>query len=145
MRIELNEKTVKNGMILKFKDGGFMTINSVDTRKNSKGNKIGFYWYESNEDGTPAEYSRPEFQHFFMLKDTSAEKIGVIGKNVKIKGLSIYKVGNEIDSKMGHFGNAWKLFSENAPKRLLNKYDRNEDKNFHLENSIMVLKFIETL
>lgn len=48
----------------------------------------------------------------------------------------------EVDSEMANLGVQYKVFCELAPKKLLKKYERQENKNYHQENGKMVMAFL---
>lgn len=142
MKVSLND--LKPRDIIKYKDRNNEDYSYVAIVEYST---LGFYMYYCDEHGVPLS---ERIFHTNIIFTDDLEKVGELEESDLVEktclGYKYYEstAYDWINLQLCNLGPKYKIFSENASTREKNKYARNEDQNYHTENTLLVDKFIKS-
>lgn len=106
----------------------------------------GFYYFygKGKPENGKGGLGSVNHSNMFVWGIESAKKVGSAKfKTGKYKEFTWTDTGIEdIDDQMSNLGSKYQAFAKYAPKWAKAKYDRQEDKNYHHENRLMVSRFL---
>jgi hypothetical protein len=133
----------KPGDILKYKDRSgkddYLTVIYPE--------EDGFYYYCSDAKGDIDDTKRLSPWHSNMLlgAEDTLQKVGRKPlKEKKIKEFSYVNTEyNPINDQMVQLDGRIEFFNKYAPKKIQNIFNKQENKNYHQENNVMVMDFVK--